>query len=87
MHAHKRSSFWTWIVGTLLTLVLYVLSIGPTAWLVVKSESAELASAWDLTYRPVTWGGGKSEAVGSVLWWYLALWVDVVSVGPSKPLG
>jgi hypothetical protein len=60
------------LAAMLLLPVLYVLSIGPAAWLCVKGyidSDSSMAIYW-----PVLWLAGQSQAPKVALGWYISLW-------------
>ena len=79
----KRRRAWIgW--GLVLVFVLYPLSVGPVTWFVTHGHSGLLAD-WDTAYAPLFWACNRSDALSSLLSWYMGLWVRQYSERPVAP--
>ena len=58
--------------GMIVTLVLYVLSIGPLSAL---ADAGYISPAWAIVYWPLHLCYDRSESFASALDWYIDLWV------------
>ena len=61
-------------LGICLLPVLYVLGIGPAAWLATNVQVTE--PFLEVLYHPLLFLHDYSESVGFVLEWYMHLWVE-----------
>ena len=66
----RNRSAWAWIVGMLLTVVLYVLSIGPSFWLVLRNPGA--LKPYRAIYLPIRWARLESETTDNAITAYLS---------------
>jgi hypothetical protein len=77
------------VLGVALVLVplLYVLSIGPAAWLVNTGRlNGEDGSPAYRFYSPIIWTADNCRPVEASLEWYFSLWVpDAPIPNPSPP--
>jgi hypothetical protein len=73
----RRASVIAWISGTLLAIVLYVFSSGPSCW-VLTHASGDLAEqacqAFNTIYVPLGWASRYSPRVGRTMSWYYEFW-------------
>ena len=72
---------WPWIVGRLvlggmLVVVVYVLSMGPAYWLEIHHP--DYPRTLDTLYAPVDWAR-RYPPVESVFWPYLRWWIKLPS--------
>jgi hypothetical protein len=76
VNRRERWAKWTAVALLVLTPVLYVLSIGPAAWLHTRHLMPEsLSSATRHFYDPIHWIMGHGpEPVGRAITWYAQLW-------------
>lgn len=69
------TGFITWAAAL---LVIYVLSVGPAAWLCITIGAAEpILQVLNLAYAPVWWTCSQSEWSMNLYIHYMSLWVDV----------
>ena len=70
----KRSGAGCFICGVVLILlpVLYVLGIGPAAWMSEAYPATE--QRWGLAYAPVLIICEHIQPVGDIVDWYMELW-------------
>lgn len=76
MTSRKRSA-WVWIVGTLLAVVLYVLSCGPVAWLLLRTNNVAYFPTYNAIYLPLILACEHSPAINDASHWYLEYWTSV----------
>ena len=68
---HARA---TWaVVGVLVLLLAYPLSVGPAVWICNHGYMSE--DAITPFYAPLKWLVERSELVGDGMGWYVALWL------------
>jgi hypothetical protein len=73
---HKRRSTLPLLVTALSLPVLYVLSIGPAYWFVVRFKLQSHVELLYYFYFPMLWAANQSDQVMSVIQWYLHMWID-----------
>ena len=76
----RKHTVWAWIVGTLLAVVLYVLSSGPAYAAMERCPSFGIEYQWafgafSIIYAPIIQVAQHSPLALHVLEWYLSLWV------------
>ena len=67
----SRASFWRMLV---VVFVLYPLSVGPVAWLVVYDQSGSANGVYQVVYWPFNWGSRYCEPLSRVYGTYHWLW-------------
>jgi hypothetical protein len=69
-----RSTPWLAIVLIVLVVLpaLYVLSVGPVAWLYLKGHVS--LDVFNLVYMPLNFAAAHCQPIGDGLVWYLGLW-------------
>ena len=71
----RKRSVWPWIVGTLLMVVLYFLSLGPLQALLWQYPPSPQMRAVAVAY---SWPGHElcrhSETVAKIVYWYITIW-------------
>ena len=74
--ANRSESSWAfWLADTSAVLVLYVLGIGPVAWLALHTGvEAEIAPVAMVIYAPVVWLYNHTF-LQEPLDWYIHLWI------------
>jgi len=74
----KRWSLIKVMMTVVIVLVLYVLSIGPAAWIQYNSVPTRFETIYSKTivfvYTPVIWLSHQSEFLWNLYRWYLGLW-------------
>jgi len=79
--SRRRSGGRAVVVAAVLLLalpVLYFLSIGPAAWLVVNGYLPDAVDdALDAFYIPIAWLVDHSEFCRNVIAAYMSLWIDL----------
>jgi hypothetical protein len=101
MTDRKKPGVAFWATVVVVTVLLYVLSVGPACW--VSSRANSGASTVSLVYRPLTWGMSRSERIADAVDWYSQLgsadgwaWIESNAGGsetchwmvrPSSPMG
>ena len=80
MPESERGSRWKKIVCWIVLLsVLYVLSIGPFAWIAIiiipDSYTSTAFEAFFIVYTPVIWLAKESNLFNELYLWYLDLWL------------
>ena len=60
-------------MGVLVLLPIYVLSVGPALWFCNHGYMSE--DAITPFYAPLKWLVERSELIGNVMRWYVALWL------------
>lgn len=70
-----------WSTGLISLLVLaailacsYVVSIGPAASVVLRTNSQAVHHVYETFYFPMHWAARKSKWADSLLGWYVGLW-------------
>ena len=70
----RRRACGPWIAGTLLAVVLYVLSIGPAWRLSITLQSGSFNTAYTIVYAPIIWACKHSPACLEIILWYCEFW-------------
>lgn len=79
---NRKRTVWAWIVGTLLAMVLYVLSIGP-AWVATcylaqqDPDHTAIVDMYYVAYAPVLWAKNRSQTTYDAFDWYCQLCYEV----------
>src|SRR4051812_30348485 len=82
----KRGKGWlTWLAVALIVLALYVLSVGPTFRLSMRSQSAR--RTWRAVYAPLIWLLDQNNPVARVFGAYVDLWVPPPEAEPAEVPG
>ena len=69
----RRSAWPAVVAGGVLVPVLYVLSVGPTAWFVGQNQIS--MGTYRALYAPVEWCEDESPAIESAIKWYREVFV------------
>jgi hypothetical protein len=73
-------------VVVVLVPLLYVLSIGPAAWLVNTGQlNGEEGSPAYRFYSPIIWSANNCQPIDDALGWYYSLWVPEVQINYPTP--
>lgn len=69
----RTRSAWRWIVGFMLAVVLYVLSIGPAYGVFMCDPN--MFVRWGFVYQPIRAIADQSDPTRQALLWYINLWI------------
>jgi hypothetical protein len=72
MERERRSIWATVTIAVLLVPILYVLSIGPANWLIIRGVVGSEPLA--VVYAPIDWMANRSEPFTEAVMWYLDWW-------------
>lgn len=73
----RQSSALNWGMCTAAVQALYVLSIGPGAWLWQKSPPmSNTRLGIEIAFRPITWLSERCTPVQKAVWWYMEFWAQ-----------
>ena len=76
MSEERKKPGWAfWVTVVLLSLVLYVASVGPMEWLDAHDYlPIPIKTACQFFYWPLALLASKSSLPGKILIWYVGLW-------------
>ena len=77
MRRQSKKKPWRSIAfATTTILLLYVLSLGPVWWVVIRFDYGQLRPILAPIYVPLIWAAIECPPLGSFLDWYLSFWTS-----------